>query len=154
MINHLTNWIHKVSNIRRNILKLSRFPRDLKWLLHDCKGKISSTKGDKIEEVIGCYFCWTRNPREKQTEQTYGKEKAWFCNGTAPHWGFFQSQNIVGKICGKGIGVKMITHKQQNINQKVTKWCFWSFRWTNSEVISNLEFKIFILKEIIKALYQ
>ena len=133
MINHLTNWIHKVSNIRRNILKLSRFPRDLKWLLHDCKGKISSTKGDKIEEVIGCYFCWTRNPREKQTEQTYGKEKAWFCNGTAPHWGFFP----ITEYCGKNMRKR---HRCENDNTQTTETkmlqndIFLSIRWTNSEV--------------------
>ena len=156
MINHQTNWIHKVSNIRRNILKLSRFPRNLKWLLHDCKGKISSTKGDKIEEVIGCYFCWTRNPREKQTEQTYGKEKAWFCNGTAPHWGFFQSQNIVGKICGKGIGVKMITHKQQKPKcYKMIFFCHLGGQIQKSFRIQNLHFnKLCFNKVIIKALNQ
>ena len=106
--------------------------------------------------MIGCYFCWTRNPREKQREQTYGKEKAWFCNGTAPHWGFFQSQNIVGKICGKGIGVKMITHKQQKPKcYKMIFFCHLGGQIQKSFRIQNLHFnKLCFYKLIIKALNQ
>ena len=84
------------------------------------------------------------------------KKKHDFAMALHPTEVFFQSQNIVGKICGKGIGVKMITHKQQKPKcYKMIFFCQLGGQIQKSFRIQNLHFnKLCFNKVIIKALNQ